>query len=50
MDHLTALIHNGQMVGKEFKESGKTFKLAKIDNFSYKDSVDNSLSENQVKG
>ncbi|OQV25571.1 Phosphoglucomutase-1 [Hypsibius exemplaris] len=47
MEQLTNLLNAPDTVGKEFLDGGRTFKISKADNFSYKDPVDNSLAENQ---
>lgn len=47
MDHLLEVIKSSS--GLSFTDSGKTFTVAKADNFSYKDPVDGSLAENQVE-
>lgn len=48
MANLNGMIDAGSMAGKEFTQGGKTFKVAKMDNFSYTDPIDKSFSKNQV--
>ncbi|XP_055339742.1 phosphoglucomutase-1-like [Paramacrobiotus metropolitanus] len=47
MDHLNALVKDPALTGKSYADGDKTFTVAKADNFSYKDPVDGSVSENQ---
>ena len=48
MDHLATLIASPDIVGKEYSDGGRAFKIAKADDFSYKDPVDSSVAKNQV--
>ncbi|ENN77623.1 phosphoglucomutase [Dendroctonus ponderosae] len=47
MQHLEALIADGSFVGKSFCSGGKSYTVAKADNFSYVDPIDNSVANNQ---
>ncbi|XP_018323607.1 phosphoglucomutase [Agrilus planipennis] len=47
MQHLEGLIKTGEIVGKSFSDSGKQYKIKKMDNFSYTDPIDNSEAMNQ---
>ena len=50
MEHLNGLAKDGGLVGKEFdaeKDLGKKYKIIEMDNFQYKDPVDQSLTTNQ---
>lgn len=48
IQHLEMLIASTSFVGKSFTASGKTYTVAKADNFSYVDPIDNSVAKNQV--
>lgn len=48
MDHLNAYVGDESNIGKVYSAKDKTYKVAKADNFSYTDPVDNSVSKNQV--
>lgn len=48
MQHLEALIASDSFVGKSYTSGSKTYKVAKADNFSYVDPIDNSVAKNQV--
>lgn len=48
MQHLEALIADCSFVGKSFCSGGKSYTVAKADNFSYVDPIDNSVANNQV--
>ena len=50
MDNLNAFVADASNVGKSYSSGDKTYTIAKIDNFSYTDPVDNSVSKNQVGG
>lgn len=47
MQHLEALIASDSFVGKSYTSGSKTYKVAKADNFSYVDPIDNSVAKNQ---
>ncbi|KAF7287696.1 phosphoglucose mutase 1 [Rhynchophorus ferrugineus] len=47
MQRLEQLIASADFVGKSFTASGKTYTVAKADNFSYVDPIDNSVAKNQ---
>nr|UEK51499.1 Pgm-1-like protein [Parasacculina yatsui] len=47
MTQLEEFAANPSSVGKVFKARGKEFKLAKVDNFSYTDPIDHSVSQKQ---
>jgi phosphoglucomutase len=48
MENLGNFISDSSNIGKPFSSGDKTYTVAKIDNFSYTDPVDNSVSKNQV--
>lgn len=50
MDNLNGFVADSGNVGKEYSSGDKTYTIAKIDNFSYTDPVDSSVSKNQVNG
>lgn len=39
---------NPSLIGKELSHEGKTYSIAKIDNFEYKDPIDGSIAKKQV--
>lgn len=45
--HLETLIASKEFTGKSYTALGKTYTIAKADNFSYVDPIDNSVAENQ---
>ncbi|KAK7100695.1 phosphoglucomutase-1-like [Littorina saxatilis] len=47
MDGLEALIAEKGIVGRKFSAGGKTYTMAKADNFSYTDPIDSSVSTKQ---
>eukprot|EP00914_Ancora_sagittata_P010215 GHVO01019707.1.p1 GENE.GHVO01019707.1~~GHVO01019707.1.p1 ORF type:complete len:560 (-),score=70.55 GHVO01019707.1:660-2339(-) len=47
MVDLNALISDPSYIGRQYTQSGKTFTLAKTDNFEYTDPIDGSISKNQ---
>lgn len=49
MAALDAMSDNASMVGKELSQSGKTYTIAKIDNFAYTDPIDGSVAKKQVR-
>ena len=48
VEHLTAFISDKANAGKEFTAAGKTFKVAKAENFEYTDPIDKSVTKKQV--
>ena len=48
MTGLETFVADQSLVGKEFTEGSKTFKVAKNDNFEYVDPIDGSVSKKQV--
>lgn len=48
MKHLEALLVGDAFVGKTYSSGKKSYKVAKADNFSYVDPIDNSVAKNQV--
>ena len=48
MSDLESLITSMDFKGKSFSSGGKTYKVAKGENFTYTDPVDKSVSKNQV--
>lgn len=48
MSELESLITSADFKGKSLSGGGKTYKVAKGENFSYTDPVDKSVSKNQV--
>ena len=48
MDNLNAFVADSANIGQSYSSGDKTYTLAKIDNFSYTDPVDASVSSNQV--
>lgn len=48
MAALDAMGDDSSMVGKELSFGGKTYNIAKIDNFSYTDPIDGSVAKKQV--
>lgn len=48
MDNLNKFVGNSGNVGQSYSAGDKTYTIAKIDNFSYTDPVDGSVSKNQV--
>jgi len=49
VERLNAFIADKTNVGKEFTAAGKTFKVAKAEDFEYTDPIDKSVSKKQVK-
>lgn len=47
MDNLNTLIDENTLVGETHNVGGKTYKVATMDNFSYTDPIDASISKNQ---
>lgn len=47
INRLEGFIADGGLVGKAYTALGKTYKVAKADNFSYVDPIDNSVAKNQ---
>lgn len=51
MELLTKLIEDPKTKGMTFSDpTGKSYKMANLDNFEYKDPIDGSISKNQVRG
>lgn len=48
MAALDAMSGDAAMVGKELSHGGKTYKIAKIDNFEYTDPIDGAVAKKQV--
>jgi phosphoglucomutase len=48
MADLEAFISDPSSVGRTYSEGGKTFSVAKTDNFEYTDPIDGSVSKKQV--
>lgn len=48
MAALDAMSGDPAMVGKELSHDGKTYKIAKIDNFEYTDPIDGAVAKKQV--
>jgi len=46
---LESYIADPASIGKSYSHGGKTFKVAKADNFEYTDPIDQSVSEKQVR-
>lgn len=44
---LEKIIADTSFIGKSFTSEGKTYKVAKADNFSYVDPIDKSVAKNQ---
>lgn len=49
MKDLENFVADSSNIGKAYSAKDKTYKVKKIDNFSYTDPVDNSVSKNQVR-
>ncbi|CAG0884838.1 unnamed protein product [Darwinula stevensoni] len=47
MANLDAMVSDASLVGRTFSHGGKEFKVAKADNFEYKDPIDGSVAEKQ---
>lgn len=47
MKYLEQIIVDSSFIGKSFTSEGKTYKVAKADNFSYVDPIDKSVAKNQ---
>lgn len=47
MDLLQKFVDDSSNIGKSYTGLGKTFKVSKIDNFSYVDPIDKSVTEKQ---
>jgi len=48
VDRLNAFIADKTTVGKEFTAAGKSFKVAKAEDFEYVDPIDKSVAKKQV--
>jgi len=48
ISNLESFIADPASVGKTYSHGGKTFKVAKSDNFEYTDPIDHSVSKKQV--
>jgi len=48
VERLNAFIADKSTVGKEFTAAGKTFKVAKAEDFEYTDPIDKSVTKKQV--
>jgi len=48
MSNLDSYIADPASIGKSYSHGGKTFKVAKADNFEYTDPIDHSVSKKQV--
>ena len=48
ISNLESYIADPASVGKTYSHGGKTFKVAKADNFEYTDPIDHSVSKKQV--
>lgn len=48
MHHLETVIADKAFVQKSFSSGGKSYTVAKADNFSYTDPIDGSVAKNQV--
>jgi len=46
---LESYIADPASIGKAYSHGGKTFKVAKADNFEYTDPIDHSVSKKQVR-
>lgn len=46
---LESYIADASSIGKTYSHGGKTFKVAKADNFEYTDPIDQSVSKKQVR-
>lgn len=49
MAALDAMSDDPSLVGKELSHGGKTYNIAKIDNFAYTDPIDGSVAKKQVR-
>ena len=49
VERLNAFIDDKSNIGKEFTAAGKTFKLAKAEDFEYVDPIDKSVTKKQVE-
>jgi len=49
VDRLNAFIADKTNVGKEFTGAGKSFKVAKAEDFEYVDPIDKSVAKKQVR-
>jgi len=49
VEHLNAFIADKTTVGKEFTAAGKSFKVAKAEDFEYVDAIDKSIAKKQVE-
>ncbi|XP_066989333.1 phosphoglucomutase-1 [Macrobrachium rosenbergii] len=47
MAELDALSNDPSMIGKELSHGSKTYKVAKVDNFEYKDPIDGAVAKKQ---
>lgn len=48
MHHLETVIADKTFIGKTLTADGKSYTVAKADNFSYTDPIDGSVAKNQV--
>lgn len=48
MHHLETVIADKTFIGKSLSSGGKSYTVAKADNFSYTDPIDGSVAKNQV--
>lgn len=48
MDNLDVFVADSANIGQSYSSGDKTYTIAKIDNFSYTDPVDASVSKNQA--
>jgi len=48
ISNLESYIADPASIGKTYSHGGKTFKVAKADNFEYTDPIDHSVSKKQV--
>ena len=49
ISNLESYISDAASIGKTYSHGGKTFKVAKADNFEYTDPIDHSVSRKQVR-
>jgi len=49
VERLNAFIADKTSIGKEFTAAGKTFKVAKAEDFEYVDPIDKSVAKKQVE-
>ena len=48
MANLNDLVANSSMIGQVHSSGEKSYTISKMENFSYEDPVDKSISKNQV--